>query len=95
MHTLVFQLSTPKLFFLPHTNQSIPTLFRPGFAPYFQYKPKGLGLDEFSVGAASILPTRAAIAGWGGEAAAQLAEAALACSTDGELAALLETACGD
>lgn len=55
----------------------------------------GLGLDEFSVGAASILPTRAAIAGWGGEAAAQLAEAALACSTDGELAALLETACGD
>lgn len=55
----------------------------------------GLGLDEFSVGAASILPTRAAIAGWGGEAAAQLAEAALACSTCEELAALLDNACGE
>ncbi len=51
----------------------------------------GLGLDEFSMSAGSILPARSLIGQWSREAAAQLAEQALGCATAAEVAELVRS----
>lgn len=54
----------------------------------------GLGLDEFSMSAGSILPARSLIGQWSREAAAQLAEQAMGCATAAEVADLVRSRAG-
>lgn len=51
----------------------------------------GLGLDEFSMSASSILPARSQISKWSRESARKLAEQALSCATAPEVVKLVQS----